>query len=41
MIPDLPSGQRFIEMQSLTMIFGEKLIAVDNVNFAVEEGATG
>ena len=32
-------GQRVIEMESLTKIFGEKLIAVNNVNFAVEQGA--
>ena len=33
-------GQRAIEMDNLTKIFGEKLIAVNNVNFEVEEGAT-
>jgi ABC-2 type transport system ATP-binding protein len=32
-------GQRVIEMDKLTKIFGEKLIAVNNLNFAVEEGA--
>ena len=32
-------GQRVVEMDNLTKIFGEKLIAVNNVNFAVEEGA--
>jgi ABC-2 type transport system ATP-binding protein len=32
-------GQRVIEMDNLTKIFGEKLIAVNNVNFAVEKGA--
>jgi ABC-2 type transport system ATP-binding protein len=30
---------RVIEMDNLTKIFGEKLIAVNNVNFEVEEGA--
>jgi ABC-2 type transport system ATP-binding protein len=33
-------GQKAIEMVNLTKIFGEKLIAVNNVNFEVEEGAT-
>jgi ABC-2 type transport system ATP-binding protein len=33
-------GQRIIEMDNLTKIFGEKLIAVNNVNFVVEEGTT-
>jgi len=32
-------GQRIIETENLTKIFGEKLIAVNNVNFAVEKGA--
>ena len=32
-------GQRVIEMANLTKIFGEKLIAVNNVNLAVEKGA--
>ena len=32
-------GQKVIEMDNLTKIFGEKLIAVNNVNFAVEKGA--
>jgi len=32
-------GQKVIEMDNLTKIFGEKLIAVNNVNFTVEEGA--
>jgi ABC-2 type transport system ATP-binding protein len=31
--------QKIIEMDSLTKIFGEKLIAVNNVNFTIEEGA--
>jgi ABC-2 type transport system ATP-binding protein len=32
-------GQRVIEMDNLTKIFGEKLIAVNNVSFSVEKGA--
>ena len=32
-------GQRVIEMDGLTKIFGEKLIAVNNVSFSVEKGA--
>jgi ABC-2 type transport system ATP-binding protein len=32
-------GQKVIEMDNLTKIFGEKLIAVNNVNFTVEKGA--
>ena len=36
MIPASLMGQRVIEMENLTKIFGEKLIAVNNVNLAVE-----
>jgi len=32
-------GQRVIEMDNLTKIFGEKLIAVNNVNLTVEKDA--
>jgi len=32
-------GQKVVEMNDLTKIFGEKLIAVNNVNFTVEQGA--
>jgi ABC-2 type transport system ATP-binding protein len=32
-------GQKVIEMDNLTKIFGEKLIAVNNVDFSVDEGA--
>jgi ABC-2 type transport system ATP-binding protein len=32
-------GQKVVEMEDLTKIFGEKLIAVNNVNFAVEKAA--
>jgi len=32
-------GQKVIETENLTKIFGEKLIAVNNVNLAVEKGA--
>ncbi|HUK74728.1 MAG TPA: ABC transporter ATP-binding protein [Nitrososphaerales archaeon] len=32
-------GQTVVEMNDLTKIFGEKLIAVNNVSFAVERGA--
>jgi len=32
-------GRRVIETENLTKIFGEKLIAVNNVSFSVEEGA--
>src|SRR5208337_5631114 len=38
-IPVFLMGQRVIEMENLTKIFGEKLIAVNNVNLAVEKGA--
>jgi ABC-2 type transport system ATP-binding protein len=33
-------GQKAIETDNLTKIFGQKLIAVNNVNFEVEKGAT-
>jgi ABC-type multidrug transport system ATPase subunit len=32
-------GQKVIEIDNLTKIFGEKLIAVNNVSFSVDEGA--
>jgi ABC-2 type transport system ATP-binding protein len=32
-------GQKIIEIENLTKIFGEKLIAVNNVNLAIAEGA--
>ncbi|MGA2664160.1 MAG: ABC transporter ATP-binding protein [Nitrososphaerales archaeon] len=32
-------GQKVIEVENLTKIFGEKLIAVNNVNLSVEDGA--
>ena len=32
-------GQKVIEIENLTKIFGEKLIAVNNANFSVEERA--
>ena len=39
MILALLMGQRVIEMDNLTKIFGEKLIAVNNVNLTVEKDA--
>ncbi len=32
-------GQRVVELDNLTKIFGEKLIAVNNVSFTVDQGA--